>query len=69
MIFSNLSKKFFLHCLEFIKSNLSGWRLLDRESTVMIFTSLIVGIGAGLDPVDQAAEEDCSQSCTNTNNQ
>ena len=51
MNFSNLSKKNFDQCLEFIKSNLSVWRLLDRESTVMIFTSLIVGIGAGLGAV------------------
>ncbi len=51
MNFSNLSKKCFHQCLEFIKINLSGWRLLDRESTVMIFTSLIVGIGAGLGAV------------------
>ena len=51
MNFSNLSKKCFNQWLEFIKTNLSGWRLLDRESTVMIFTSLIVGIGAGLGAV------------------
>ena len=51
MNYSNLSKKLFDQSLEFIKTNLSGLRLLDRESTVMIFTSLIVGIGAGLGAV------------------
>ena len=51
MNYSNLSKKLFDQWLAFIKTNLSGLRLLDRESTVMIFTSLIVGIGAGLGAV------------------
>ena len=37
--------------LEFLKSNLPEWRLLDMDSSVMLITSLIVGVGSGLGAV------------------
>ncbi len=43
----NISKK----CSTFFKNQSTGWRLLDKESSVMLLTSLIVGICAGLGAV------------------
>jgi len=45
------SKKLLNQCQEFVKSNLSEWRMLDADSSVMLVTSLIVGIGSGLGAV------------------
>ena len=45
------SKKFLNQCQEFVKSNLSEWRMLDADSSVMLVTSLIVGICSGLGAV------------------
>ena len=45
------SKKLLNQCQEFIKSNLSEWRMLDADSSVMLVTSLIVGICSGLGAV------------------
>mgnify|MGYP001081247250 FL=1 len=51
MKFSVFSKIFSKQSQEFIKSHLPKWRLLDADSSVMLVTSLIVGIGAGLGAV------------------
>jgi len=45
------SKKLLNQCQEFVKSNLSEWRMLDADSSVMLVTSLIVGICSGLGAV------------------
>ncbi|MBL4825688.1 MAG: chloride channel protein, partial [SAR324 cluster bacterium] len=51
MKFSVFSKIFSKQSPEFIKAHLPKWRLLDADSSVMLITSLIVGIGAGLGAV------------------
>jgi CIC family chloride channel protein len=51
MKFSVFSKFFSKQSPEFIKAHLPKWRLLDADSSVMLITSLIVGIGAGLGAV------------------
>ena len=51
MKFSVFSKIFSKQSQEFIKAHLPKWRLLDADSSVMLVTSLIVGIGAGLGAV------------------
>ena len=51
MKFSVFSKIFSKQSPEFIKAHLPKWRLLDADSSVMLVTSLIVGIGAGLGAV------------------
>jgi CIC family chloride channel protein len=51
MKFSVFSKIFSKQSQEFIKAHLPKWRLLDADSSVMLITSLIVGIGAGLGAV------------------
>ena len=45
------SKKLLNQCQEIVKSNLSEWRMLDADSSVMLVTSLIVGICSGLGAV------------------
>ena len=45
------SKNLLNQCQEFVKSNLSEWRMLDADSSVMLVTSLIVGICSGLGAV------------------
>ena len=51
MKFSVFSKIFSKQSQEFIKAYRPKWRLLDADSSVMLVTSLIVGIGAGLGAV------------------
>ena len=51
MNFSTFFKKYKYRWQKFIKSHPLQWRLLDADSSVMLVTSLIVGIGAGLGAV------------------
>ena len=51
MKFSTLLKNYTVRGQEYIKSHPPKWRLLDADSSVMLVTSLIVGIGAGLGAV------------------
>jgi len=49
--YTDISKKLLNQCQEFVKSNLSEWRMLDADSSVMLVTSQIVGNCSGLGAV------------------
>ena len=51
MNFSTFTNKHINNWQEYLKSHPPKWRLLDADSSVMLVTSLIVGIGAGLGAV------------------
>ena len=51
MNFSNFSNKFIERLQDHLKSHPQKWRLLDADSSVILLTSLLVGIGAGLGAV------------------
>ena len=51
MNFSTFSNKYIERLQDHLKSHPPKWRLLDADSSVMLVTSLIVGIGSGLGAV------------------
>jgi hypothetical protein len=51
MNFSTFSNKHINRWQDYLKSHPPKWRLLDADSSIMLVTSLLVGIGAGMGAV------------------